>query len=207
MQWETFLCAFLGSQAHEIVSWCSVSICPGSQRLSKEWSVGDPKRNMLYFSGAKYSLWTSRVSINGCGSQPADPKPGTRSILFTLQWLNQSVRPALTPIFDAIDSLLRALLAPVHTAAPVRAIPNSQRLKNPSYSTIPLEAPSVGEGHYPAPCANAGSTSLRVQAVLHCVKLRREALMASRSDDGTCSNRPWVGRTSFCRTKESRWYI
>ena len=37
------------------------SIDPGSQRLSKEWSLGDPKRNMLYFSGAKYSLWTSRV--------------------------------------------------------------------------------------------------------------------------------------------------
>ena len=37
-------------------------INPGSQRLSKEWSLGDPKRNMLYFSGAKYSLWTSRVN-------------------------------------------------------------------------------------------------------------------------------------------------
>ena len=38
-------------------------IYPGSQRLSKEWSLGDPKRNMLYFSGAKYSLWTSRVYL------------------------------------------------------------------------------------------------------------------------------------------------
>ena len=36
-------------------------IYPGSQRLSKEWSLGDPKRNMLHFSRSKYSLWTSRI--------------------------------------------------------------------------------------------------------------------------------------------------
>ena len=45
-------------------TWSKISSRgPGSQRLYKEWSLGDPKRKILYISRSNYSLWTCRGGI------------------------------------------------------------------------------------------------------------------------------------------------
>lgn len=60
--------------------WCVyVLYIPCKSKVPlKEWSSGYPKRNLLYLSGAKYSLWTPRIYF-GLPTNVGHPEPSIKA--------------------------------------------------------------------------------------------------------------------------------